>query len=146
MRWKVCRMSIHASGTLEMKSWDEQTWDGRPHQEVSGRKFTVASVTNVFRGDIEGDSTLRYLMAHADDSTCETVGLEHVVGRIGERTGSFVLQHIGSFQDGVAEDTWTVVPDSGTGELAGLRGTGGCVWAETGATFTLDYEVEALTP
>ena len=36
--------------------------------------------------------------------------------------GSFVLQHFGSMAHGGQSLTITVVPDSGTGELAGIAG------------------------
>jgi hypothetical protein len=46
------------------------------------------------------------------------------VGRLGAKTGSFVLQRIGVFEGGEARETYTVVAGSGTGELTGLRGEG----------------------
>ena len=47
--------------------------------------------------------------------------LERVDGRLGNRTGSFVLQDAGRFVDGVAVSTFVIVEGSGTGELAGIR-------------------------
>jgi hypothetical protein len=44
------------------------------------------------------------------------------VGRIGSREGTFIFRHGGRFATGVASDTWTVVPGSGTGDLAGISG------------------------
>lgn len=38
------------------------------------------------------------------------------------RRGSFVLQHSGTMTRGAPEQIITVVPDSATGELAGLSG------------------------
>ena len=35
-----------------------------------------------------------------------------------------MLEHSGTFEGGVAEASWSVVPGSGTGELRGLRGEG----------------------
>jgi hypothetical protein len=51
------------------------------------------------------------------------VAIELVVGRLDGRAGTFVLQHSGSMNRGAASLSVTVVPDSGTGELAGLTGT-----------------------
>lgn len=132
-------MSTHATGTFEGKSWDEQTYS----QVDGGPKLNRASVTNAFHGDIEGESTLEYLMIYHDDESATYVGLEQVVGRIGERTGSFVLQHSGTYRDGTATTSWFVVPGSGTGELRGLRGEGGFV-AQHGpsASYTLDFDFE----
>jgi hypothetical protein len=63
-------------------------------------------------------------MMHRQDATAEFVGLERVVGRLCDRSGSFVLRHQGTFQGGTATTDWFVVPGSGTGELTGLRGEG----------------------
>ena len=94
--------------------------------------------------DIAGEATLEYLMAYRDDQFASFVGLERVVGRIGDRTGSFVLQQNGTFENGVVTATWSVVPDSGTGALRGLRGEGGYRWDgqhDQSATYILDYDL-----
>jgi hypothetical protein len=117
-------MTTHANVTFEVKSWDEKTWDGRPWNEVTGAKFTRASIVNVFHGDIEGESHQESLMAYREDGTVDFVGLEHVVGQVGGRSGSFVLKHNGTVVNGVVAATYTVIPGFGTGELSGLRGEG----------------------
>ena len=133
-------MSTHATGTFEVKTWDE-----KPYSEIDGGpKLTRASVTKSFHGDIEGEGTLEYLMIYRDDGSASIVGLESVVGRVGDRSGSFVLQHSGIFEGDTAKTTWFVVPGSGTGDLRGLRGEGGFV-AQHGqqhTPFTLDYDFE----
>ncbi|MGH2598657.1 MAG: DUF3224 domain-containing protein, partial [Dehalococcoidia bacterium] len=68
------------------------------------------------------------------------IGLEHVAGRLGDRSGSFGLQHGGTVEDGAAKGRWLVLPGSGTGDLRGLRGEGGYVATHEQPTpFTLDY-------
>lgn len=64
-------------------------------------------------------------MAYRADGTATFIGLERVTGRLGNRSGSFVLEHSGSFEGGMARASWFVVAGSGTGELSGLRGEGG---------------------
>jgi len=68
-----------------------------------------------------------------------------VVGRIGGRSGSFVLQLSGTFEDGTVKATWSVVPGSGTNDLRSLRGEGHFA-APSGqsASVTLDYDIEAV--
>jgi len=132
-------MSTHATGTFEQKSWDE-----KPTQEIEGLpKLTRASVTQAFQGDIEGAGNVEYLMVYPDDNSASFVGLQRVVGRIGGRSGSFVLQVSGTFEGGLVQASWFVVPGSGTGDLLGLRGEGGFV-APHGpkAEITLDYDFE----
>ena len=51
------------------------------------------------------------------------VAIERVTGALNGRHGSFVLQHHGVLQRGVPTLSVTVVPDSGTDELVGLKGT-----------------------
>ncbi len=132
-------MTTQATATFEIKTWDE-----KPYVEFDGgRKLTRASVKKSFHGDIEGESSLEYLMAYAADGSANFVGLELVVGRIGERSGSFVLQHSGIFTGGVAQGAWFVVPGSSTDGLTGLRGEGrGSVEHEQPYIFTLDYNFE----
>jgi len=51
------------------------------------------------------------------------VAMEFVAGTLHGKTGTFVLQHTGTMTRGDGHTTVTVVPDSGTEELAGLAGT-----------------------
>lgn len=96
-----------------------------------------------FSGDIEGESTVEYLMIHRTDGSADFVGVERVVGRVGDRSGSFVLRHTGTFEDGSATASWTVVRGSGTGKLTGLRGDGGFASAHAESyPVTLDYDFE----
>jgi len=81
----------------------------------------------------------------ASDGTASYVGLMRVVGRIGERSGSFVLRGGGSYDGARARIDLTVVPGSGTGELAGIRGTATSLSTHQDYPFmplALDYDVE----
>ena len=80
---------------------------------------------------------------YRDDGSASFIGLERVVGSVGGRSGSFVLQHSGTFKEGVATVTLVVVPDSGTGDLRGLRGDGKfAVGHQQPYSMTLDYDFE----
>ena len=50
------------------------------------------------------------------------VAIEQVTGTLSGKSGSFVLQHAGIMNQGDAQLTLVVVPDSGSGELKGLSG------------------------
>lgn len=132
-------MSERARATFQVKGWDE-----KPYSETGeGLRLTRATVTKTFSGDIEGEGSVEYLMVHRADGSADFVGHELVVGRIGDRSGSFVLQHRGTFDGGTAKATWLVVPGSGTGELSGLRGEGGFESAHAEEyAITLDYEFD----
>ncbi|MFL5759504.1 MAG: DUF3224 domain-containing protein [Thermomicrobiales bacterium] len=130
-------MRSHATGTFAGKSWDEETYD-----EAEGRpKLSRASVTNAYSGDLEGEGKLEYLLAYQHDDAASFVGIERVVGRIGDKSGSFVLQQSGTYENGVAKGEWFVVPGTGTEELTGLRGEGDFEASHESAAFTLDYEI-----
>jgi hypothetical protein len=127
-----------ATGRIDVKTYEPQ-----PYEEVDeGPNLVEIHVTETFSGDIEGEGTLEYLMLYQGDAASFS-GLERVVGRIGERSGSFVLQHNGRFEGDTARSSLSVVPGSGTGDLRGLRGEGSYVWphGQSGA-ITLDYDFE----
>ncbi len=132
-------MTTHASATFEITGWDEKPYD----EFAGGRKLTRAHVKKSFQGDITGASAVEYLMIYGEDGSAQVVGLERIIGRIGERAGSFVLQHEGTFQGGVVTIKLVVVPGSGTEDLQGLRGAGGFVVGHTAPfPITLDYTFE----
>lgn len=132
-------MRRHATGIFEVKSWDEKPYD----QVEGGPKLARASVMKSFLGDVEGQGRQEYLMVYRDDGSANFVGLERVVGRVGARSGSFVLQHSGTFELGTAKGTVSVVPGTGTGDLRGLRGEGGFVVAhDRQYLVTFDYDFD----
>jgi hypothetical protein len=113
-------MTAQPNVSFAMKSWEE-----KPYNELPGElKMTRTSVAYTYHGDIEGESTLDYLMVYRADNSGSFVGLERVIGRVGGRSGSFVLQHTGTFDKTDVNGTFLVVPQSGTGELVNLRGEG----------------------
>jgi hypothetical protein len=100
-------------------------WDESPYSEGADLpKLTRASVARTYSGDITGEGYVEYLMMYRSDGSATFVGLERVVGRVGDRTGSFVLQRLGIFEGGKAKKTYSVVLGSGTGELQGFAGDG----------------------
>jgi len=131
-------MTARAEGTFTVTSWEENTY-----QELDGKsKLTKATVGYRLSGDIEGDATWAAVMFYADDGTAEYTGLQHLAGQIEGRAGTCVMVADGSYSDGEARGTWRVIPGSGTGALAGLRGSGTSVAAGgPGGTYTLDYEL-----
>ena len=127
---------MRANATFAVTNWDE-----KPYDEIDGGpKLTRAVVTKTFTGDIEAEASLEYLMVHRPDGTAAFVGIERVTGTLGGKSGSFVLEHRGTFEGGTAKGICRVVPGSGTGELEGLSGTGGFEATGREAPFTLDYE------
>ncbi|MHC4141241.1 MAG: DUF3224 domain-containing protein [Planctomycetota bacterium] len=132
-------MSTSTSGTFKITKWDEQPYD----EIASGPKLTRASVTQAFTGGIEGEGAVEYIMMHRSDKSAIYVGLLRVDGRIGTRSGTFVLRCQGTYAEGTATCSWSVVPGSGTGELSGLRGDGDFSAGHGGrASYTFAYDFE----
>ena len=132
-------MSSRATGTFDIDSWEATAYD-----EADGVTLSRTKVTKTFHGEIEGHSTAELLMAGTQhEGSAAYVGFERVTGRVGGRSGSFVLHHTATMTRGAQSASWTVVPDSGTGELAGLSGTATITQEPGGGhTFTLDYDFE----
>jgi hypothetical protein len=118
-------------------------WDEKPYSEGQDLpRLTRATVTKIFTGDIEGEGQVEYLMMYRSDGSATFVGLERFVGRMAGKTGTFVLQRIGVFESGQANESYSVIPGSATGELRGLRGDGSsAVGHGTDHPFTLSYEI-----
>jgi hypothetical protein len=133
-------MAERLTGIFKIEGWDESAFS----EEEDGRKLTQASVKQSFSGDIEGEGSVEWLMCYRPDETAEFVGLQRIDGRLGGRTGSFVLlQTDGSFDGTEAKGQLSVVPGSGTGELSGLRGQGQFSAPRASeASMTLDCDFE----
>ena len=77
-----------------------------------------------YRGDLAGTSRGQMVaFRSATDGSAGYVAMEQVTGTLDGRAGTFVLQHSSLMTRGVPTQSITVVPDSGTGELAGLSGS-----------------------
>ena len=97
------------------------------------------SADKQYHGDIEGTGKGEMLTAGTSvKDSAGYVAIERVSGALHGRKGSFVLQHSGIMTRGAPQLTITVVPDSGTGELAGLTGTMGITIA--GGKHSYDFE------
>jgi Protein of unknown function (DUF3224) len=130
-------MQQRANAWFAIKSWDEKAYSEGANQP----KLARASVTKTFTGDIEGEGHVEYLMMYRNDGSATFVGLERVVGRIGGKSGTFVLQRIGIFEGGLAKESYSVIPGSATGEPLGLIGDGSsAVGHGMEHPFSLDYD------
>ena len=129
-------MTTQGQANFSVKSWDENAY-----AEIDGgRKLTKASVVYGVTGDLEGESRSESLMAYAADGTATFLGLDHIVGRIGDRSGSFVLQTTGTYDGQTARAASTVVPGSGTGDFARVSGTCRYVATKEAVPFTFDLD------
>jgi Protein of unknown function (DUF3224) len=136
----------HALASFDIKDWNE--WHEQLfHQPEQTTKTAKTRVVATYDGDIHGEGVYHGVMVYCGEANASYVGFERITGKLGKRSGTFVLQHIGVFENGEARTTWTVVPGSGTSELTGLRGAGGYVATEGRKVeaATLDYHFERPT-
>ena len=120
-----------ATGTFEVKLTPQDTAD------TSLGRLTIAKE---FRGDIDGTSNGEMLSAMTSTKgSAGYVAIERVTGKLAGRNGTFVLQHSGTMTRGAPHLVISVVPDSGTGELAGIAGTMTIDIADGKHSYTFDY-------
>ena len=79
-----------------------------------------------FTGDINGEGVVETLQAtnNADESST-FVGIQRIIGKMGEKQGTFLLQVAGTIKNKIVRCDWVVISGSGTNELTGLHGEGG---------------------
>ena len=107
----------NASGTFEVELEPAPAFDEAP---AMGRML----IRKRFAGPLVATSRGQMLALHTEvKGSAGYVALEVVEGTLDEREGTFALAHLGTMQRGEGELTVTVVPDSGTGALAGISGT-----------------------
>src|SRR4051812_19567000 len=106
-------------GEFEVKLAPLPTYDS-----AGGGLVGRLSIDKTFRGGLSATSVGEMLSAGTPvRGSAGYVAIERVTGALGGKAGSFVLMHTGGMNRGVPSLTVQVVPDSGTGELAGLTGT-----------------------
>jgi hypothetical protein len=113
-----------------------------PYRTWEPGKLTRAGGDQEFSGAISGKGHVEWLMCYDAAGTATYVGLQDIDGTLDGRMGAFVLTATGHFDGKRSEGTWTVVPGSGRGDLAGITGSGGFT-AGPGpqATYQLSYEL-----
>ncbi len=104
---------MNASGTFEVSLDPQRSEDG----------VGWLSIDKTFEGDLAGTSKGQMLAVNTESGSAAYVALEIVDGALDGRSGTFILQHAGVMHEGEGSLTVTVVPGSGTGELAGLAGS-----------------------
>lgn len=128
--------------TFTMRTWNEDIVSG----EEDGPQVAYAHATFTYTGLIEGtsiaDSLLFYAGPGYDGGGTTSPGLERIEGSADGRKGSFIIRHEYSFAGHDVSSTFTVVPGSGTGELAGLTGAG----TVAGSSETMSYTFEPELP
>jgi len=109
---------MHATGPFEVKL--------APQDDKIDPSLGRMTIDKQFHGDLEATSKGQMLTGGTAGTNPKGSGVyvavEKVTGTLHGRTGSFILYHTGIMTQGKPELSINVVPDSGTGQLAGIAG------------------------
>lgn len=115
-------MTKLAEGTFEIQSWEQEIYD------ESEPGLVRATVKERYDGDVAADAEIEYLMTNLSDALATFVGQIRLAGRFGDKEGTVVLHETGEYFGGnTARGALTIVSGSGTGGMAGIRGSGAYV-------------------
>lgn len=138
---KGAAVMSHASGTFDVKLVPQGTED-----KAEGTTLARMSIDKQYHGDLEATGKGEMLTGGTSvKGSAGYVAIERVTGTLQGRGGSFILQHSGTLTRGAPLQSITVVPDSGTGQLAGLTGKLTVIIADGKHSYEFDYTL-AETP
>jgi hypothetical protein len=128
-------MERQAKGTFDVVRTPQDALDAGDGAQVGHVRFDKR-----FHGPLEATSVVHMLAVGTDvPGSAAYVAIERIVGTLDGRAGSFLAQHSGTLDRGRPSLSVTVVPDSGTGELAGLRGRMAIDIVEGAHFYAFDY-------
>ncbi len=132
-------MTQQARGPFDVKLAPQKA----DNPQAEGAGLGRMSIDKQFQGELEATSQGEMLAFRtAIPNSAGYVAIERVSGKLGGRSGSFVLQHSSTMNRGVALQNVSVVPDSGTDELKGLAGTMTIVIADGGKhSYEFEYSL-----
>ncbi|MFE6523271.1 DUF3224 domain-containing protein [Streptomyces sp. NPDC057794] len=134
------------TGHFTFADWQERLIGPEGADEGTAPRLAHAAVRNTFSGGIEAAGThCEYSIVYVTAKTGSFSGMELLTGRVDGREGSFAVEERGRFdEDGTVHCSFEVVPGSGSGELAGLKGKGGFTarHGETAVAYRFSYEIE----
>jgi len=137
---KGATVTYRASGAFDVK-----VSPAAPEDKAEGTTLGRMTIDKHFHGDLEATSKGEMLYAGTSvKGSGGYVAIERVTGILQGRTGTFVLQHIGTMTRGVPEMSVSVVPDSGTGQLTGLAGKMTINIADGKHSYEFDYTLTSI--
>ena len=130
---------MQAKGEFEVKRIPQDELDIGQGATVGHSRFDKR-----FHGPLEATSVVHMLSVMSPvPGSGAYVAIERIEGTLDGRRGSFYAQHNGIMDRGKPSLDLTVVPDTGTGQLSGLRGRMAIEIVEGKHFYTFDYELDA---
>lgn len=111
-------MTSESEGVFRVEEWNEEAFS----EAEGGPVLKKAHVRKIYTGEIEGEGIVEYLFVYTGPQTADIYGLERFSGRVDDKHGTFIFEHKGKFEDGIADIVLEIIPRSGTGELHGIEG------------------------
>jgi hypothetical protein len=109
-----------ASGQFTIEGNVEDIFGG-----ISGAtRIARISQTCLFTGALQGESIAEYTAVLPREGDGSFQGFQRISGVLGEREGTFVVCVTGEYTRGQPRGSWTIVPKSGSGDFAHIRGSG----------------------
>jgi Protein of unknown function (DUF3224) len=134
---------MRANGTFSVQSFNPASISQEP-AVTTALPVSVATLEKSYTGDVTGRSMTVFTSAFDQATGVGTyVAMESFAGSVSGRDGAFSFVHSASTSgtDRSAE-YFAIVPSSGTGQLAGITGSGGLAVDPDGThRIWLDYEI-----
>lgn len=133
-------MTILARGTFDVNITPQP-----PEDKSEGSTLGRMLIEKKFQGDLEAVSNGQMLTGMTEVKGSGAYAIERVTGALNGRSGSFILHHLGIMERGAPRLNVTVVPDSGTRELAGIAGTMTIIIADGKHSYEFAYTLPEET-
>ena len=128
-------MSTRAAGPFDVKMLPQGS-----DTPADGPPIARFRLEKRYHGDLDAIATGEMISTTGGvKGSAAYSAIERVSGTLHGRSGTFVLQHTGVMDRGVPSLLVTVVPDSATGDLAGLAGTMAIEITGKDHAYRLDY-------
>jgi hypothetical protein len=128
---------LSATGTFDVKTIPQP-----PEEAAGGDAIGRLLLDKQFHGELEAKSVGTMLGARsAVQGSAGYVAIEKLTGSLKGRSGSFLLLHSGVMNRGAMEQSVSVIPDSGEGELAGISGRMTIEIKDGAHHYRLDYNL-----
>ena len=129
---------MQAKGEFEVKRIPQEELDIGGGASVGHSRFDKR-----FRGPLDAASVVHMLAVMSPVAGSGAyVAIERIEGTLNGRRGSFFAQHNGIMDRGKPSLDLTVVPDSGTDDLLGLRGRIAIDIVDGKHFYTFDYDLD----
>lgn len=128
---------MNIKGNFTVSQWEE-------HPQIeTPLKMTSAKVQYQFSNGLSGKTDIVYAMTYLTDTRAVFQGVHTVTGTVEGKSGTFVMLEKGEFNAPKTQGTWTIVENSGTGELSSIAGEGSFS-AEHGGAMTFELRLSNI--